>query len=318
MIVVVESQARSSGSSFLASGARLGAMILACLSVFLFGCSTTPTNRIAFNMLPSDLGIPQEIRHSGTVTTPNGTYKFRFAIVAATGADKGINLWSNDGTRLLDPAHRDKHPNSHVEIKVENGKYTVVLGRKGKSGMTMPIPSYVFFKHETRVRTWFNDGTGLKQLRDRRLVSVPYAYVAGNGVPVGTIVAWHKRDVKDHIALPDSWRECNGKPVDDPSSPFHGKSLPNLNGTRRFLRGGSNSGVEEADAFQGHGHRLGIWKQGYDAGGHGWDINTRQDTNTYFDKKVLQPVITPGYSPPRVDDETRPINMSVVWIIKIK
>jgi len=61
--------------------------------------------------------------------------------------------------------------------------------------------------------------------------------------PIGAIVAWH-RDMTGVPDLPDGWLECNGQVVDDEASPLYRQTLPNLNGEKRFLRGGSPSGVE--------------------------------------------------------------------------
>lgn len=66
-------------------------------------------------------------------------------------------------------------------------------------------------------------------------------------VPVGAIVAWVK-SFPNTPALPDGFAECNGQTVGDPSSPYNGQSLPELNGSHRFLRGspvtGNTGGVE--------------------------------------------------------------------------
>ena len=64
--------------------------------------------------------------------------------------------------------------------------------------------------------------------------------------PVGTVVAWLKNQTNTP-ALPPEWVECNGQILSLAGSPYHGTTIPNLNGVgeepRRFLRGSSQSGT---------------------------------------------------------------------------
>lgn len=133
-------------------------------------------------------------------------------------------------------------------------------------------------------------------------------------LPLGAIIAWHRDlDTRRPAPLPPGWVECNGQVLDDPNSPFNGMTLPDLNNAGRFLRGGRQSGELQSDAVQTHthgtraDHQVGrmsnfpaFWG-GYD---HTFPVNN---------------LVTTG--PPlgaRTASETRPVNMSVVWIIKIK
>lgn len=43
--------------------------------------------------------------------------------------------------------------------------------------------------------------------------------------------------------LPDGFVECNGQVLSDSDSPFNGETIPDLNVTKRFLRGSSTSGT---------------------------------------------------------------------------
>ncbi|GAH46710.1 unnamed protein product, partial [marine sediment metagenome] len=54
------------------------------------------------------------------------------------------------------------------------------------------------------------------------------------------IVAWLKNFSGTPI-LPEEWVECSGQTLNDPESPYNGKTIPNLNGGE-FLRGSSTSG----------------------------------------------------------------------------
>jgi len=125
--------------------------------------------------------------------------------------------------------------------------------------------------------------------------------------PIGSIIAWHK-NFANTPALPVGWLECNGQVINDPQSPFNGQTLPDLNGDKRFLRGSSTSGAEQADEFKSHMHTppwgtaFVQYKAGHSGRGHSpgdWD---HAGTGTSY---------TGG-------TETRPINMAVVWIMRIK
>jgi len=135
-------------------------------------------------------------------------------------------------------------------------------------------------------------------------------------VPIGTILAWHK-NLTGCPALPAGWVECNGGTLDNPDSPFNGQAIPNLNGGKRFLRGGSISGDLQADAMQGHKHETGAQNVGtFGAGSvrvRGAFTSTGTNTCALSDVPVADSV----NGTPRVADETRPINMSVVWIMKV-
>lgn len=159
-----------------------------------------------------------------------------------------------------------------------------------------------------------------------------------NPVPVGTILAWHKNpnpDDKDtELELPTGWLECDGQsiPDDSPLKKITGaENLPNLNdpnmpnflgnkgGGGAFLRGGTNSGVTQPDSFQGHGHHFRYHSDSDGAGDkpivvkmptHKFNKHTRNDVVTFPVKGKFGEV--------RVDSETRPINISVVWIMRVK
>jgi hypothetical protein len=171
-------------------------------------------------------------------------------------------------------------------------------------------------------------------------------------MPVGSILAWH-RDLLGAglpLELPPGWASCDGQVLNDPESILHGQQLPNLNGEKRFLRGGNVSGVNEADQMQSHAHS----DQGHthtDSGHyHTVDgINTNPPANTplvdgkVFSKGTGQKVpvdfsTNPDHSniqsaravlgnpidsqtgagAPRIGNETHPANMSIIWIMKVK
>lgn len=76
-------------------------------------------------------------------------------------------------------------------------------------------------------------------------------------VPVGTIISWVM--VVDKAGggvadLPKGWMRCDGSVI--PDGIWKGKRVPNLNGDRRFLRGGSDENVLtlEDDQLFDHEH----------------------------------------------------------------
>merc|ERR1719249_367395 len=80
--------------------------------------------------------------------------------------------------------------------------------------------------------------------------------------PIGTISAWVTKPSKETreeemVSLPDGWIRCDGATIPEPSV-WAGQLTPNLNGEKRFLRGGSDSEVltMEEDQMQDHKHTV--------------------------------------------------------------
>jgi len=88
------------------------------------------------------------------------------------------------------------------------------------------------------------DGTLVSATELRGQFNALHAEISGAaGVPVGCLQAWLK-DLSGVPSLPAGWVECAGQVVNDPASPLHGVTLPDLNGGGgRFLRGAPNSGA---------------------------------------------------------------------------
>ncbi|MCP4129741.1 MAG: hypothetical protein GY754_01875 [bacterium] len=166
--------------------------------------------------------------------------------------------------------------------------------------------------------------------------------------PVGSIQAWHKT-LDESLEIPAGWVECNGQVVNDTESDYDGLTVPDLNGEGRFLRGGAVSGEleEDATAVNGlgadsggsHAHSIteyyqiplhGTYSFTYRSGEEGNPGSTTTpsgnknglaytnigDQGLYY---TMTTNTTGSHSHSLTGDtETRPSNMSVVWIIRIK
>lgn len=142
--------------------------------------------------------------------------------------------------------------------------------------------------------------------------------------PIGSITAWHK-SFASTPALPSNWVECNGQTLSDADSVYNGQVIPDLNGGARFLRGSSTSGTMQGFAMQGHRHnvRRGDGQDLYANDGAGasqlvayFSTLTGTVNSSQIESREL---ITDGINgTPVISTETRPVNMSVVWIMRIK
>ncbi|MBV6492449.1 MAG: hypothetical protein LDLANPLL_00443 [Turneriella sp.] len=154
-------------------------------------------------------------------------------------------------------------------------------------------------------------------------------------VPIGGIIAWHKSMTGGTPSLPATgeWVECNGQTLGTVGSAYDGQVIPNLNGAAggadspgqsakvaMFLRGGVTSGTGQQDAFQGHHHVLNSRAYGGAIAGYGGNSSTTTQTAdsdpSYFN--VGDPKSDGTNGTPRTSSETRPVNMSVVWIMRVK
>ena len=136
-------------------------------------------------------------------------------------------------------------------------------------------------------------------------------------LPIGTIVAWHRDLVEEAPPdLPEGWMRCDGQLVEDLESPFEGRLLPDLNGEGRFLRGSDHSGDVQSDSFKSHSHVSGAI---YNVTDYAYGYTT---FSGYYDGPAVSNPYTQSKHSPYTGsvggDETRPKNMSVIWIIRVK
>src|SRR5688572_19701328 len=94
-------------------------------------------------------GVPQLIHYQGRVAVGgvnfNGTGGFKFALVNAAGT---TTFWSNDGTSAA-----GSQPTGAVNLPVNRGLYSVLLGDPGLSMVAIPIAA--FANADVRLRVWF-------------------------------------------------------------------------------------------------------------------------------------------------------------------
>jgi hypothetical protein len=140
----------------------------------------------------------------------NGDYTITFRIYKSmTGEDL---IWSEEQNG----------------VTVRDGRFSATLG------IITPLPVDQFNSPDRFVGVQIKD---YEEAQPRqRLSSVPYAFHAGNGVPVGTVIDWWRPDA--NTPIPAGYAIANGSVLNDPDSPLHGKTLLNLN--ERFVRGVTN------------------------------------------------------------------------------
>ena len=158
-------------------------------------------------------------------------------------------------------------------------------------------------------------------------------------VPVGSVEAFAGVKAK----IPEGWMLCDGRTLlradypelfDAISTTFGYTTsanfkIPDLRG--EFIRGfsdgksgidtGRSFGSAQADAFQGHWHKIGYdsdddWFAGYTSGGngHGWGAGYGQQYLSARDAKAD----ASNHGTPRTASETRPRNIALNYIIKVK
>lgn len=166
-------------------------------------------------------------------------------------------------------------------------------------------------------------------------------------LPLGSIVAWHP-NVAVHtfvegdprrdklISLPEGWKRCDKDSTVmrseypelfealDLAEDVVELKLPNLNGEGRFLRGSSNSGVPQSDSTKLPNNKLEFAGGGHDhqipMGDQGDPTDNRIQVGGTKRQFKLDPPSGGGHGHTVTggDAETRPKNMSVVWIIRVK
>lgn len=143
-------------------------------------------------------------------------------------------------------------------------------------------------------------------------------------VPIGAVIWWHK-SLTGTPALPDGWVECNGQVLDDPDSVYDGLFMPDINVDGRFIRGNATSGTEQAQdtLMPSHTHDM----------THAHDVNRTNATLGGATSATFGVIDTSSTITVQADlirnsiantgaasagAETRPINISMVAIMRVK
>jgi hypothetical protein len=124
-------------------------------------------------------------------------------------------------------------------------------------------------------------------------------------VPIGSIIAWH-RNGSGAATLSQiraaGFAVCDGSSISSQvSEAAMTGNTPNLNGQGRFLRGSATSGTMQADSIKSHTHPCDVAEYG-----------TPDGDGTGERRQASRTTSSTG------DTETRPVNMSVVWIMRVK
>lgn len=137
-----------------------------------------------------------------------------------------------------------------------------------------------------------------------------------DGQQIGDLKPWHKNFGAGTQSLPWGWVAMDGSTISDAESPFNGQTLEDLNGDGRFIRGAATSGTEQGFAMEDHYHEKSFTRG--DSVGSTYNVQRGGAPQV---GSITAGDVSPsdaGAGAPSVASETRPINMSVVWIIKIK
>lgn len=262
--------------------------------------------------------IPTAFSYQGTLRLADGSL--------ATGAfNVTLNIYDSvTGGNVL-------HSESFANTVARNGSFSVIVGD------STAINPAVF--QNTNLYLGITVAPDPEMLPRQRLLPVPWAMQAGTAatlqlgaqgygiVPIGAILPWHK-SLAGTPALPVGWVECNGQKLDDPQSPLHGQVIPNLNGPALFIRGGATSGVFQQDQMQSHKHLdAGHLHGSHDTNGTHTpkDIDDTSNeygfqifANTDIGYAILGDPSQSTAGPARHGSETRPVNISMVWIMRVK
>jgi len=138
-------------------------------------------------------------------------------------------------------------------------------------------------------------------------------------LPLGSIIAWHK-NWTTYNQLPEGWEECDGTGVSDRTSLMYGITKPDLNGDERFLRGGSTSGTLQAATehlllyIDSNGGSYSYTN----ATNNGAALNVDSYTGTGKNPGDFHTRDSTAGSGIYTRYTSRPVNMSVVYIIKVR
>jgi len=151
--------------------------VLILALVLLAGAALVAMTRAAPGNAPlAQGGAPAVVAYQGEVRVDDAPYTddgyFKFAVVSAAGS---TTYWSNDGIST-----GGDEPTAAVQLTVNEGLFSVLLGDTILDGMEQPLTAGVFSEPDRYLRVWFSsDDITFDQLTpDTRIAAVPYALQA--------------------------------------------------------------------------------------------------------------------------------------------
>lgn len=208
----------------------------------VFACLLAPA-------APGLAGLPDTINYQAKVTqadgTPLGTGPLVVKISVYDAAVEGTRVWG---------------PQTLTGVPITDGSFNVIIGPTDDSGTSLRS---AFGSGDRYLDVALGDQPPIAPRQ--KILSAPFAFFAGNDVPVGGIVAWIPPVPLDGLTmaaaedlLPLGFAVCDGpRTEDDPKTSFDERKIPQLTDAR-FLRGGALTEVGNAGGGQPetHGHRL--------------------------------------------------------------
>ena len=174
---------------------------------------------------------------------------------------------------------------------------------------------------KTETDTLFAETDNLEQELTDFKIEIEADLEALSIAPLGTILAWTPKPDKDTsnpISLPDGWIPCDGRQIKE--GIWQGRYTPDLNEARRFLRGSPEKNVlaVEEDSIRSTPLSTMDYYMGRGSchnGGHMDQNFGLQDAGSGKDEPYCH--VSHDYTIGS-GSETKPKNMNVVWIMKVK
>ncbi len=292
-------------------------------------------------------GMNESTNFIGTVDNVGFKIKTNNSDRIFVGSDGKVGIATNNpsSTFSVEGSISNKVTVVTANTTLDETHHTILANSTSNLTITLPDPSssnvgriYVIKNINTGVVTISGaiDDSTLMSLRQRGVIELisngsNWVVYGGNQPvpPIGSIIAWHK-SMSGTPSLPYGWVECNGQTLNDVASPYHNQTIPNLNGNpsganspglsekaSMFLRGGTTSGTGQNDAFQGHKHSITSNAIAYLYGG--MDVDEEAEIGLPSATiEVGNPISDGTNGTPRTANETRPKNMTVVWIMRVK
>ncbi len=198
--------------------------------------------------------------------------------------------------------------------------FTAIVGLAALSGPALAF----YFSTASNAQQLVNEKIPDKVVAEFLQNAALAKQMANDYLPVGSIIAWHKT-YSGKSDLPKGWEECNGQTLSKENYPDMAdekRKLPDLNSAEgysggRFLRGGTESGKfqEGTRVFAGPDvccdHMVyPFW--------HGQDFDDILKTGVISDAARFTAATGHCEGCKVHRGATRPVNMSVVWIMRVE